>query len=65
MSPFFQILDDYDAFSPTYQEIRCHIIFNVNMEDFWRKARFVAGGHTIDTPHDMRYSGAVSRESVN
>ena len=28
-----------------YQEIRCHVIFDVKM-DFTRKARFVAGGHT-------------------
>jgi hypothetical protein len=31
---------------PTYQEIRCHMIFDVNMEDFRRNSRFVAGGHT-------------------
>jgi hypothetical protein len=27
-----------------YQEIKCHVIFDVKM-DFTRKARFVAGGH--------------------
>jgi hypothetical protein len=27
-----------------FQEIRCHVIFDVKM-DFTRKARFVAGGH--------------------
>jgi hypothetical protein len=30
----FQILDDNDAITPTYQEIRCHMILDVNMEDF-------------------------------
>jgi hypothetical protein len=32
--------------------------------DFRRKARFVAGGHTTDTPHTMNYAIVVSRESV-
>jgi hypothetical protein len=36
---------------PTYQEIRCHMIFDVKMEYFRCKARFVAGEHTTDTPH--------------
>jgi hypothetical protein len=49
---------------PTYQKIRCHMIFDVKMEDFRRKARFVVGGHTTDTPHAMTYESVVSRESV-
>jgi hypothetical protein len=60
----FKILNDDDAIPPTYQEIRCHMIFDVNMEDFRRKARFVAGGHTTDTPHAMTYASVMSRESV-
>ena len=34
------------------------------MEDFKRKARFVAGGHMIDTPSTLTYASVVSRESV-
>jgi hypothetical protein len=49
----------------TYKEIRCHMIFDVNMEDFHRKERFVAGGHTTDTPHAMTYAIVVSRESAS
>ncbi len=45
------------------QEIRCHVIFDVKM-DFTRKARFVAGGHTTDTPESITYSSVVSRDSV-
>jgi hypothetical protein len=60
----FQILNDTDAIPPTYQEIRCHMIFDVQMKDFRRNARFVAGGHTTDTPHAMTYASLVSRESV-
>ena len=32
-----------------YQEIGCHVVFDVKM-DFSRKARFVAGGHTTEAP---------------
>jgi hypothetical protein len=40
------------------------MIFDVKMDDFRRKARFVAGGHTTDIQHAMTYSSAVSLESV-
>ena len=46
-----------------FQEIKCHLIFDVKM-DFTRKARFVAGGHTTETPASLTYSSVVSRESV-
>jgi hypothetical protein len=60
----FKILNDADAIPPTYQEIRCHMIFDVKMEDFRRNASFVTGCHTTDTPHAMTYASVVSRESV-
>ena len=47
----------------SFQEISCHIIFDVKM-DFTRKARFVAGGHTTETPVGICYSSVVSRDSV-
>ena len=46
-----------------FQEIKCHIVFDVKM-DFTRKARFVAGGHTTEAPNSLTYSSVVSRESV-
>jgi hypothetical protein len=46
----FKVLNGEDTIPPIYQEIRCHMIFEVKMEDFRRKARFVAEGHTTDTP---------------
>jgi hypothetical protein len=46
---------------PTYQEIRCHVIFDVKTEDFRRNQRFVAGGHTPYTPHAITYASGVSR----
>jgi hypothetical protein len=60
----FKIINGEESVPPTYQEIHCHMIFDVKMEDFRRNARFVAGGQTIDTPHAMPYASVVSRESV-
>jgi hypothetical protein len=60
----FKILNGEESAPPTYQEIHCHMIFDVKMEDFRRKARFVDVGHTTDTPHAMTYAIVVSRESV-
>jgi hypothetical protein len=60
----FKVLNGEEAIPPTYQEIRCHMIFDVQMEDFRRKARFVARGDTTDAPHVMTYATVVSREFV-
>ena len=46
-----------------YQEIKCHVIFDVKV-DFTRKARFVAGGHMTDAPGSITYSSVVSRDSI-
>ena len=46
-----------------YQEITCHMVFDVKM-DLTRKARFVANGSTTDTPATLTYSSVVTRESV-
>jgi hypothetical protein len=60
----FKIMNGEESVPPTYKEICCHMIFDVEMEDFHGKARFVAGGHTTDTPHAMTYASVVLRESV-
>jgi hypothetical protein len=39
----FKITSGGESVPPTYQEILCHMIFDVKMEDFSRNARFVAG----------------------
>ena len=46
-----------------FQEIRCHLIFDVKM-DFTRKDRFVAVGHTKEDPSSITYSSVVSRYIV-
>ena len=41
------------------------MIFDVKMgKNFRCKARFVAGGHTTETPTSLTYSSVVSRDSV-
>jgi hypothetical protein len=46
-----------------YQEIKCHIVFDVKM-DLTRKARFCANGNETSTPASAVYSSVVSRDSV-
>ena len=63
VSVAFKLLRDGQKPPPTYQEITCHLIFEVKF-DLRRKARYVAGGHLTETPVHMTYSSVVSRESV-
>ena len=46
-----------------FQEISCHMIFDVKM-DLTRKARFVAGGHLTEPPASITYSSVVTRDSI-
>jgi len=46
-----------------YQEIKCHMIFDIKMDgDFTMKAMFVAGGLTKEAPASTTYSSVVPRE---
>jgi hypothetical protein len=60
----FKIINGEESVPPTYQDIRCHMIFDVKMEDFRRNARFVAGRDTTYTTNEITYASFVSRESV-
>ena len=59
----FKLLDDGESIPPTFQEITCHLIFEVKF-DLRRKARYVAGGHLTTAPSSITYSSVVSTESV-
>ena len=48
-----------------HKRIPCHMVFDIKMVDFGRKARLVAGGHVTDTPAAMTYASVVSRETVH
>ena len=64
--PAFEVFGgDTDQLPGGYQDIKCHMIFDVKIgENFRRKARLVAGGHTTETPATLTYSSVVSRDSV-
>ena len=48
-----------------YQFVKCHMIFDINMgENFRRKARMVAGGRMNTSPSPLTYSSVVSKDSV-
>jgi hypothetical protein len=59
VSVAFQMLKEGEAVPPTFQEICCHLIFDVKMKDFRRKARFVAGGHMTEAPKTLTYASVV------
>jgi preprotein translocase subunit Sss1 len=60
----FQDLEDGERVPVGYQQIRCHMIFDVKVGSLKRKARYVAGGHETEPPAAMTYASVVSRESV-
>ena len=47
-----------------YQEITCHVIFNVNM-DFTGKAHSVTGGHQKEPPASATCDSVVSKYAVH
>ena len=44
--------------------VNFHMIFDVKIEDFRRKARLLTGGHVTEPPATITYVGVVSREIV-
>ena len=64
VSVAFDLTPEGEKPPPTHQPIDCHLAFDVKMEDFRRKARLVAGGHTTETPATLTYASVVSRETV-
>ena len=60
--PAFEVWEkDVEHIPSGYQQIKCHMIFDVKMgKNFRCKARFVAGGHTTETPTSLTYSSVVS-----
>jgi hypothetical protein len=61
----FKTLGDDQQVPPTFQQMRCHMVYDVKVENFQRKACLVAGGHMNKvTSATMTYASVVSRESV-
>ena len=62
---FEEFKGDKEDIPPGYQFVNCHMIFDINMgEGFRRKARMVNGSHTTEAPASPTYSSIVSRDSV-
>jgi len=59
----FKVLGKDRRAPPGYQQIRCHMIYDVKMENFQRKARLVAGGHMTDTPPAHKTYASVFHKS--
>ena len=69
MKNFCPAFDSWDKpegdIPPGYQEINCHLIFDIKMgENVCQKDRFVAGGHMTKTPATLTYAYVVSRDLV-
>ena len=64
VSVAFDILKDGDCAPIGHKQIKWHLIYDVKMEDFRRKAQLVAGGHMTETPKCMIYSSFVGRDTV-
>ena len=64
--PAFQVHKGTKADPPiVYQQIKCHMIFDVKMgETLGRKARLVGGGHITEAPSSITYSSVVSQYSI-
>jgi len=63
--PAFEVYEGDVAKLVGYQRVRCHIIWDIKLgENFRRKARLVAGGHTTKPPSSITYSSVVARDSV-
>ncbi len=48
-----------------YKWIKCHMIFDIKIEDFQWKVRMVAGGLMTSAPTIMTYASMVSHQTIH
>jgi hypothetical protein len=60
----FRVLPKWETAPGGHKKIPCHMIFDIKMTDFGRKARLVAGGHVTEAPAAMTYASIFSHETV-
>ncbi|KAL7475736.1 hypothetical protein ACHAW6_001644 [Cyclotella cf. meneghiniana] len=60
----FDILADGVAPPLDHQYMKCHMIFDVKIEDFCCRALLVARGHMTKAPATLTYASIVSQETV-
>ena len=47
-----------------FQYVNHHMVFDIKMEDFQRKACLIVGGHMTNTLDTIMYFSVVTRETV-
>ncbi len=60
----FNAMEDGRNVPHGFQFVKCHMIFDIKMEDFHCKARLVAGGHMTNVPAMYTYASVLMRETV-
>ena len=60
----FNIQEKEEPMHVGHQFIKCHINFDVKMEDIHLKARMVAVGHMTETPPNITYTSVMSCDMV-
>ena len=60
----FNILNGDEKIPPAHQFMRCHMIFDININNFNSKARYTSGTHTTEPPSSIIFVSTVSRKRV-
>ncbi|KAL7485042.1 hypothetical protein ACHAW6_010651 [Cyclotella cf. meneghiniana] len=61
----FDVLTDGVVPPTDHQYMKCHMIFDIKMEDFCCKALLVARGHITKAPATLTYASIMSRETMH
>ena len=60
----FEVLPDEKPIPVGRQFVKCHMVFDIKMEDFRQKAGLVAGGHMTKAPATIMHVSIVSNKTV-
>ena len=60
----FKVLDNDEEILPGYQYAGTHLVYDVRLDGFRRKARLVGEGCSVAAPTVLTYASVVSRETV-
>ncbi len=61
----FNSLEDDRTVPHGFQFVKCHMMFDIKMEDFHHIAHLVAGGHTINIPAMYPYASVIRHETIS
>ena len=60
----FNILYGNEKIPPEHHFMRCHMIFDININTFKSKSGYVAGTQMTETPSSITYTIVVSHEII-